>query len=52
MTLEIIVFVAAILFGILWYWRESKDNKIYRLVNKISNSKKLQMKPENKKGFN
>ncbi len=51
MTLEIIVFVAAILFGILWYWRESKDNKIYRLVNKISNSKKLQMKPENKKGF-
>lgn len=51
MTLEIIVFVAAILFGILWYWRESKDNKIYRLVNKLSNSKKLQMKPENKKGF-
>ena len=51
MTLEIIVFVAAILFGILWYWRESRDNKIYRLVNKISNSKKLQMKPENKKGF-
>jgi len=51
MTLELIVFIAAILFGIVWYWRESKNNKIYRLLNKISNSKELQMKSENTKGF-
>ena len=51
MTLEIIVFVLAILFGIIWYWRESKSNKIYRLVNKVSHSKELQMKLDNGKGF-
>ncbi|NHF60541.1 hypothetical protein FK220_014395 [Flavobacteriaceae bacterium TP-CH-4] len=51
MTLEIIVFVLAILFGIVWYWRESKNNKLYRLANKITHSKELQMKPDNKKGF-
>ena len=51
MTLEIIVFILAILFGIVWYWRESKSNKLYRTVNRITHSKDLQMKPENKKGF-
>ncbi len=51
MTLEIIVFVLAILFGIVWYWRESKSNKLYRLANKITHSKELQMKPDNQKGF-
>ncbi|WP_394747847.1 hypothetical protein [Spongiimicrobium salis] len=51
MTLEIIVFTFAILFGIVWYWRESKSNKIYRTINKITHTKELQMKPENKKGF-
>lgn len=51
MTLEIIIFIIAILFGIIWYWRESKNNKLYRLVNRISNTKALQMKAENKKGF-
>ncbi|QCX01530.1 MFS transporter [Aggregatimonas sangjinii] len=51
MTLEIIVFVLAILFGIVWYWRESKSNKLYRLANRITHSKELQMKPDNKKGF-
>jgi len=51
MTLEIIVFIVAILFGILVYWRESGGNKIYRFVNKIFNSKELQMKSTNKKGF-
>jgi len=51
MTLEIIVFIAAILFGIVWYWRESKSNKTYRLANRITHAKDLQMKPENRKGF-
>ena len=51
MTLEIIVFIGAILFGIVWYWRESKSNKLYRVANKITHSKDLQMKADNKKGF-
>lgn len=51
MTLEIIVFTIAILFGIVWYWRESKSNKIYRTINKITHTKDLRMKAENKKGF-
>lgn len=51
MTLEFIAFVAAILFGILIYWRESRGNKVYRFLNKILNSKELQMKPEDKTGF-
>lgn len=51
MTLELIVFVAAVLFGILLYWRESNGNGAYRFVNKIVNSKALQMKAEDKTGF-
>lgn len=51
MTLEIIVFILAILFGILFYWRESTSNKLYRFFNKLTHSKELQMKPENRKGF-
>lgn len=51
MTLELIVFIAAILFGILLYWRESNGNGLYRFFNKIINSKDLQMKPEDKTGF-
>lgn len=51
MTLEIIVFISALLFGILWYWRESRNNSMYRFVNKLTHSKKLQMKPDNQKGF-
>jgi len=51
MSLEIIVFIASILFGIILYWRESKSNKIYRFFNKIFNSKSLQMKSSSKKGF-
>lgn len=51
MTLELIVFIAAILFGILLYWRESNGNGLYRFFNKIINSKELQMKPEDKTGF-
>lgn len=51
MTLEIIVFIAAILFGIVWYWRESRTNALYRFLNKLLNSKELQMKATDKKGF-
>lgn len=51
MTLEIIIFVIAVLFGIIIYWRESKSNRLYRFFNTIMHSKELQMKPENRKGF-
>ncbi|GAA4969893.1 hypothetical protein [Algibacter aquimarinus] len=51
MTLELIVFIGAILFGIFLYWRESHGNGLYRFFNKIINSKELQMKPEDKTGF-
>ena len=51
MTIEIIVFIAAILFGVILYWRESQGNKIYRFFNKLMNSKELQMKSADKKGF-
>ena len=51
MTLELIVFVASILFGVLLYWRESNGNKFYRFINKLIYSKKLQMKPEDRTGF-
>lgn len=51
MGLELIIFIAAILFGIFLYWRESNGNGIYRFVNKAVNSKELQMSPDSKKGF-
>ena len=51
MGLDLVIFIAAILFGIFLYWRESNGNGVYRFVNKIVNSKALQMKPDNKKGF-
>ncbi len=51
MTLEIIIFTLAILFGIVIYWRESKSNRIYRFFNTLMHSEALQMKPENRKGF-
>lgn len=51
MGLELIIFVLAILFGILLYWRESNSNKLYRFLNKIVNSKELQMKADDKTGF-
>lgn len=51
MTIEIIIFVASILFGALLYWRESNGNKLYRFFNKLMYSKELQMKPEDKTGF-
>jgi len=51
MGLELVIFIAAILFGIFLYWRESNGNKVYKFFNKIFNSKELQMNPNNKKGF-
>ncbi len=51
MTIELITFIGAILFGVLLYWRESNGNGIYRFVNKLAYSKELQMRPEDKKGF-
>jgi hypothetical protein len=51
MGLELVIFIAAILFGIFLYWRESNGNKAYRFLNKIVNSKELQMAPDNPKGF-
>ena len=49
--IDIIIFVSAILFGIFLYWRESNGNGAYRFINKIMNSKELQMSPDNPKGF-
>ena len=51
MTLEIIIFIAAILFGIVIYWSESKSNKIYRSLNRLTHTKALQMTLDNPKGF-
>ncbi len=51
MTLEIIVFVLAILFGIILYWSESKSNRIYRWINHLTHNEELQMKADNRKGF-
>lgn len=50
-TFEIILFILAILVGILLYWRESKNNYLYRLVNKITHSKEQQIKSTDRKGF-
>jgi Na+/H+ antiporter NhaC len=51
MGIELVIFIAAILFGIFLYWRESNSNGVYRFLNKIVNSKELQMKENNPKGF-
>lgn len=51
MTLELIIFVASILFGAVIFWRESQGNKVYRFFNKLMNSKELQMQTTDTKGF-
>jgi hypothetical protein len=51
MTLELIIFIASIVFGMLLYWRESKNNKIYKFINRMMYSKELQMSSASKKGF-
>jgi hypothetical protein len=51
MTLELIIFIASILFGAIIFWRESQGNGVYRFFNKLMNSKELQMQVTDKKGF-
>jgi hypothetical protein len=51
MGIELVIFIAAILFGIFIYWRESNGNAVYRFLNKVVNSKELQMSSDNPKGF-
>lgn len=51
MTLEIIIFILAILFGIILYWSESKSNRIYKFINRLTHNEELQMKAGNRKGF-
>jgi hypothetical protein len=51
MTLELIIFIASILFGAIIFWRESQGNGVYRFFNKLMNSKELQMQATDKKGF-
>ena len=51
MTLELIIFIATIAFGILLYWRESRSNKIYKFINRLMYSEELQMKSSSRKGF-
>lgn len=51
MTLDIIIFISSVVFGVSLYWSETKSNGLYRTINKLTHSKELQMKPENKKGF-
>tara|TARA_R110002126_G_scaffold274775_1_gene419992 strand:+ start:17485 stop:18006 length:522 start_codon:yes stop_codon:yes gene_type:complete len=51
MTLELIIFIASILFGAVIFWRESQGNKVYRFFNKLMNSKELQMQKTDTKGF-
>lgn len=51
MGIDIIAFIIGILLGIFLYWRESNGNGAYRFLNKMMNSKELQMSPNNPKGF-
>lgn len=51
MGIELVIFIGSILFGIFLYWRESNGNGLYRFINRIMNSKDLQMAADNPKGF-
>jgi len=51
MTLDLSIFIASVLFGVLLYCRESLGNKTYRIFNKLMNSKELQMGAVDRKGF-
>lgn len=48
---ELVLFTFAALLGILMYWRESKNNYLYRLANRITHTDNLQMKASDRKGF-
>lgn len=51
MFLEIIVFIAAILLGVLIYWRESRSNGFFRAYNAFINKKETRMEVTDRKGF-
>lgn len=51
MGIDIIAFIVGALLGIFLYWRESNSNTAYRFINKVMNSKELQMRADNPKGF-
>lgn len=51
MTLEIIIFIASLVFGIAIYWLESKNNGLYKSINRLTHSEEQQMKATSKKGF-
>jgi hypothetical protein len=51
MKLELIICIVSILFGALVFWKESRGNGLFRFFNKLMNSKEIQMKSTDKKGF-
>ena len=51
MGLDVVIFIIAIVLGVFIYWRESQSNALYRFLNKMFNTKTLQMKASDKKGF-
>ena len=51
MTLELIICIASVLFGIVLYWRAYRGNKIYWVFNKLMNFKELQMEFSDTKEF-
>ncbi len=51
MSPQFIIFTLAALFGIFVYWRESKNNYIFRFFDKLTHTKELQMKSNVSKGF-
>lgn len=51
MFLEIIVFIGAIILGVLIYWHESRSNGIFRAYNSFINKKDTRMEATDRKGF-
>lgn len=51
MFLSSTTFIAAILLGVLIYWRESRSNGIFRGYNAFINKKETRMAPTDRKGF-
>jgi len=49
--LDIIVFIASVLFGLFIYWRESRSNSIFRAYNSFINKKETRMEATDRKGF-
>jgi hypothetical protein len=51
MFLSSLTFIAAILLGVLIYWRESRSNGIFRAYNAFINKKETRMEASDRKGF-